>query len=265
MQLSIKHNFPDVQRAIDQIGKQAKFAAAVALTKTAQDVKAQLATEIDRVFDRPTPYTQRSLFMRGASVAKLEAMVWLKDESTGGGTPATKYLLPQIEGGRRGLKGFEARLVRQGIMAPTERAVPGAGAVIDRYGNMSRGQIVKILSQLGNRAFSGDYSVATNSKRSRAKRAQEAYFVSTGAGGTITIVNGEMRKGNGRTGHLARGIWVRRNFGAWGSAIKPVLLFVRSVSYRRLFKFADVAVKTANRNFPGHFDQQLARALATAR
>ena len=264
MLISVKSNFPEVQRHIDLVGKQARFAAAVALTKTARDVKAALVEEMARTFDRPTAYTLRSLFMRGATKDRLKAEVWVKDDRAGSGTPATRYLLPQIEGGNRGLKGFERRLVSQGVMRDNERAVPAAGAKIDAYGNMSRGQIVQILSQIGNRAFHGDYSTATNSKRSRAKRSQVAYFVSTGAGGTISIEGGEMRKSNGRTGHLPRGIWMRRSFG-FGSAVRPVLLFVNNATYQRRFRFFEVADRTAQANFPAHFEREFANALRTAR
>lgn len=260
MELTIQTNFPHIQRVIDNIGKQARYATAGALTRTAQDVRAGLRREMQAVFDRPTAYTLRSLYLERATKANLEARVWLKDDY---GTSA-HYLMPQIEGGTRPQKRFEKRLVQLGAMRPGDRAVPGNGMPRDAYGNLSRGLIVKILSQVGSRGFHGDYSVASNSRRSKAKRATEAYFVSTGPGGTLSYVGGEPVLTNGRTHNLARGVWVRRKF-AVGSAIRPVLLFVDRAHYKPRFKFFEVAEKIVRSRFEGHFEAEMRRALQTAK
>ena len=153
--------------------------------------------------------------------------------------------------------------IRTGVMRGDEVAVPGLGAIIDGYGNMSRGQIVKILSQL--RAFSaaGFDANATNSRRSKAKRAREAYFVSTGVG-THPFGGHSWSKGK-QTQHLPRGIWVRLAFGATETAVQPVLLFVKRASYSARLRFHEVAEETVTRVFAGHFDRAFANALRTAR
>ncbi len=221
-----------------------------------RDVKAGEEKEIVSVFDRPTTWTKRSVFLQPATKQKLEARVWLKD-----GKSLEHYLLPQIEGGSRPLKRFEQRLIRAGHMGATERAVPGSGASLDSYGNISRGQIVKILSQLQTAAVAGDFSNATNSKRSKAKRMKEQYFV---AGVGSRMGKGAWKNGN-KSQHLAKGIWVRRNFGAWGTSVKPVLLFVDRVSYSRRFKFFEVADAIVSSRFPVHFEGSFQEAMRTAR
>lgn len=262
MQISINTNFPEVQRALDRAAKQVPFAIAKALTKTAQDVRAAQKAEIAKVFDRPTAYTLNSVYIRPATKQRLEAEVWLKGDGSQEGGSRRHYLGPQISGGNRPLKKFEQRLARAGYMTASERAVPGAGAVLDSYGNMSRGQIVKILSQLQTAAVVGDYSNASNSKRSTAKRAKEQYFVSRGPGSWTG--KGAWKNGL-KSQHLPRGVWVRRSFGALGTAIKPVLLFVNSASYRPRYKFFDLAHKVIDQKFEVNFDTSFEEAMKTAR
>lgn len=261
MQIKISTNFPEVRKALDRAAKQVLFALAKALTATARSVKAAQGKEMRKVFDRPTAYTQNSLFIKRATKKELQAEVWFK----GDGPDDVKerhYISPNIFGGNRPLKRFEQRLVRVGIMQPSERAVPGAGAVLDSYGNMSRGQIIKILSQLQTAAVLGDFSNATNSKRSKAKRAKEAYFVSRGPGSWTG--RGAWKNGN-KSQHLPRGVWVRRSFGALGTAVKPVLLFVNGANYRPQYKFFELGSRVIAEQFPPHFNAAFEEALKTAR
>lgn len=249
MKIDVRTNFPEVQRALaSAFDNQVPFALARALTRTAQDVREAQRKALASVFDRPTPYTLNSLYIRPATKQRLEALVWVKDQAG----QATHPLTAQIEGGDRGLKRFEFRLVRAGLMRPNERAVPGAGAQLDRFGNMSRGQIVKILSQLKTAAVVGDFSDATNSRRSRAKRATEAYFVSRGRG---TWVGGGAWKNGEKSQHLPRGVWVRRSFGALGTAVKPVLIFVDQTTYKQRFKFFEIARQVIDRRFASNFTE----------
>lgn len=257
LKINITTEFPELAAAIGKARNQVPFALARALTKTGQAVRDAQRKEIVRVFDRPTPYTRNSVFLRPATKQRLEAEVWLKD-----GNSKTHFLLPQIEGGSRPLKRFEQRLVMTGYMQPTERAVPGEGARLDAYGNISRGQINQILSQLKTAVVLGDYSNATDSKRSRAKRAKEAYFVSRGPG--TWTGRGAWKNGN-KSQHLPRGVWVRRSFGAWGTAVKPVLLFVPKVSYRSRYEFYRLSRQVVDRDFAQNFRDSWAGAMATAR
>lgn len=257
MKIDVRTNFPEVQRALSRAADQVPFALARALTRTAQDVREAQRKTLAGVFDRPTPYTLNSLYVRPATKQRLEALVWVKDRAGSSSHP----IMPQIDGGDRGLKRFEFRLVRAGFMRANERAVPGAGAVLDRYGNMSRGQIIKILSQLKTAAVVGDTSDASDSRRSRAKRAKEAYFVSRGQG---TWFGGGAWKNGEKSQHLPRGVWLRRSFGPLGTAIKPVLIFVDQVTYRQRFKFFEIAETVIDRRFASNFNESFEAALASS-
>lgn len=258
MRLDVRTNFTGIDTALNVAQRQVPFALARALTLTGRDVVNAERNEMSSVFDRPTPYTLNAFFLRPATKDSLQAEVGRKDSAG-----HRHYLPVQIQGGERPLKGFERMLVAQGLMRANERAVPALGAIMDSYGNMSRGQLVKILSQLRAFTAAGFDANATNSKRSRAKRAREAYFVSLGPGkasfGGHSWSKGRMLQ------HLPRGIWVRLAFGARETAVQPVLLFVPRVTYRARLRFDDVARETVQRVFPRHFDESFAAALRTAR
>lgn len=246
--IKVQHNFPEVGRWLTSASKQPRYAAAVALTRTAQDVKSAEKQEIGKVFDRPTRYTLNSLFLSPATKAKLEAMVWLKDDRAGSGTPATRYLLPHIEGGSRGTKGFERALQRQGLMPAGHFAVPASGVKLDAYGNVSKGTLNRILSQLRVQVTAGFESRATGSARSkRTIRKQGVEYFS------IVKPNGKLKPG----------IYARYKF-ALGSAVKPVFLFVSGVRYAVRFRFFEIADQVVATAFPRHFEAEFSKALRTA-
>ena len=130
--------------------KQLPFAYSLAVNRTAKLVKQAEIDKMRAVFDRPTPYTLNSLYVKPGTKANPSAYVWLKYD-TFKGTPAEKYLLPQIDGGSRSHKRFERALQGVGAMPTGYYCIPGKFAQMDNYGNWSRGQIIKILSYF--RAF----------------------------------------------------------------------------------------------------------------
>lgn len=249
MRIDIRTNFPQVQRYIKSVGKQARYATAVALTGTAQDVRVEEKKEIARGFDRPTPYTMNALYLRAANVVELTAEVWLKDDRAGSGTPATRYLLPHIEGGKRGLKGFEVALQAHGLMPRGTYAVPASGVRLDAYGNVSKGTLVRILSQLRVQMTVGYESRATGSAASRRNVRKQGveYFALTA-----------------QHGKLLPGIYGRFTF-AHGSAVKPMFLYVTHATYKKRFKFFEVAERVTRESFPRRFEVAFAQALRTAR
>jgi hypothetical protein len=249
MRLNVASNATDVAQRISELGKQGRFAAALALTRTAQDVQPAIKQEMRRAFDRPTDYTLNSTFLKRATKDNLEARVWLKDNATGKGTPADRYLSPDIFGGERRQKGMERALQSVRMMPSGYVAVPAAGAQMDVNGNVKRSQIVQILSQLRAQRGAGFESRASGSARSQRSIARQGvtYFAL-------------VRPARG----LQPGIYLKRKF-AQGSAIRPVFLFVPRATYRPIFKFFQVGESIARTRFPAHFDEAIAKAIATAR
>ena len=249
MRVNIQTNFPDVAQRLRQLGRQAPFVAAVSLTRTVKDVQRAEKAEMPRAFDRPTSYTLNGTFIKPATKQKLEARIWVKDNPSGKGTPADRFLLPQIDGGMRGQKGMERLLQRSGLMAAGSFAVPAAGAQLDGNGNVKRSQIVQILSQLKLQRGAGFESRATGSARSNRAIARQSvtYFALA-------------QKHRG----LEPGIYLKRQFGH-GSAVRPVFIFVSSVQYRARFRFHEVGETVAQQRFPVHFDEAWTKVVTQAR
>ena len=248
IRIGLRIDSDQIKRILDGVAKdQVPFATAKALTGTAQLVKKALITEMSSAFDRPTPYTLRSLFLSPAKKTKLEARVWLKDDA-GKGTPATKYLLPQIEGGGRRHKRFERALAAVGLLPQGMYVMPGEAAKLDAYGNMARGQVVQILSALkAAETYSGHTANRTERSAKRKGRRLAEYFV-----------------GKPSNAGMPTGIWQRFGF-AYGSAVKPVAIFTRQPQYRVRYKFYDIAEQVIRDEFPLQFREAAATAMATAR
>lgn len=210
-------------------------ALATALTRTGQEIREAVKAEMRTAFDRPTAYTMNSLFLRPATAQRLQAEVYFKDDSAGSGTPATKYLLPQVEGGSRRAKGFEVALRTVGVLPAGWFVVPGAGARLDAYGNVSRGQIIQVLSQLRITLLAG-------STRNLSFDAKKQIAAQRNAGGRFFVIK------PGAKG-AAPGVY-QREFS--GKNITPVFIFVRKAAYRTRLDFERITRATAAAKLPGH-------------
>lgn len=230
---------------------QVPFAASRGLNRIADKIKEAEVREIVDVFDRPTPYTQqRAIRVQYSSKADLTAVVMVSQDMDKG-IPPSKYLAPQISGGTRPLKRFERALQAVGALPAGWRAVPGAAAKIDAFGNMDRGQIQQILSFFKAFPEAGYKANMTDKRRQRLARGTKtklgfSYFV-------------------GRPGdRLPLGVWQRVQF-ARGSAIRPILIFVPSAVYSAIFDFGYVAQNAVDKNFAGEFVRAFDEAMRTAR
>jgi hypothetical protein len=249
MRLTMNSNLADVGVRVRSIGKQAVFAASVALTRAAKDAQAAIIAEMRDSFIGPTAYALGGTVVKGANKNNLEARVWVKDNPFGKGTPADRFLSPQIYGGKRGQKGMEKLLVANAMMPAGWFAVPAVGAQLDANGNVKRSQIVQILSQLQIQRTGGFQSRATGSARSARTIARQ---------GVTYFALPKAERG------LKPGIYLKRKF-ALGTAIRPVFIFVPSTQYRQRLKFFEVGHETAERRFRYHFDIELAKAMSSAR
>jgi hypothetical protein len=95
-----------------------------------------------QVFDRPTPYTLYSTYVIPATKDRLESFVQLKD-SAAEGTPAIKFLDPEVFGGERNPKRGEKALQQLGALTSGSFIVPSAGLKLGQYGNISAGTMTK--------------------------------------------------------------------------------------------------------------------------
>lgn len=232
MQIDIRSNVKDVSRWLtDAQRKQLPFATMLAMTKTAQDVKVAELSVMKQVFDRPTPYTLNALRVVPATRGKMIASVEFK-EFAGKGTPAKRFLNPEVHGGGRSHKSHERQLAV--YMQGYNYAVPATAMSRDSYGNVKGAVFRRILSQL--KVSSDPMQNATGSARSRKSRKSSQFFV----------------KG--------RIVFERK-----GKTIKPALIFTRAPAYRKRFPFYETGARVVAERFNVNFEIAFQRAMATSR
>ena len=210
--------------------RQYQFALARALTATARHGQAAARRGMENSFDRPTRFTLNSTFVRPARRDTPVAEVAFRDFA-GKGTPAFRYLRPQIHGGQRSLKRFERALQAVGALPSGMMTAPGWGVRRNRAGNVSQGQIVQILSAL-----------RASPDPTQNSRGPGAYFV--------------VRDGSGVPIALAQ----RR-----GRRVRTVLHIIAPPTYSRRFDFYGIVIREARQRFGAEMSRALAHALATAR
>jgi len=246
MVISVHVDMSGVNRlaaVLDAKQKQVAFAAAKTLTQVAKDkLQPAIYAEMRKKFDRPTPFTMKGLRVKPATKQDLTAMVYLKDAIIGGKNPnSLDYIIGQeFTGGPRNRKGIERLLEQAGLISANEYVAPGAGATLDQYGNMSRGQLNQIVSQI--RIGLDPYSWKSNSARSRrnVKRSGQLFW--------------------SRGGHLARGVWMRD-----GATVKPILMVIKRPNYRQRIDLKAIADRVVAQEFNPLFVRNLDDALRTAR
>ena len=250
-----------------------KVAAVAALNDAAYAGAQAVKVEINRVFDRPTPFIQKSAVyfkaglagkrvrvpgafdIRGVGLSnplkadRLEAVIDLSGEGNKQGVTPSMVLAAQISGGLRKHKRHEIALQRAGILPPGMAIVPGPGAAKDQYGNISAGQIVQIMSwfkSFGEQGYKANSTAKTRARLAKDKR-----------NGTKGFEYFALQK---KQGKLSPGIYQRFTF-ASGSAIKPIMYFVRMPAYKRRLDFYGiankVAVDTFNKAYPMYLDKLL--------
>lgn len=243
-----------------------KAAAATALTRTAVEVRNATQAALRTSLDRPTPYTVRQLRYTAAKADRLVAAVGFNiapiqdvygnvvsyQDLGSGETPAGRYLTPQTDGGKRGIKRFERALQAVGLLPAGWQAVPGSRAKMDSYGNMSVGEIRQILSWFD----AAELVAGTRQNMRAAGRDKRRKGTRTKAGWEYFAVRPGSIKGG-----LKPGIY-RRTKMAMGARIDPVVMFVRGASYRPRFPFYEIAQTVGNATLPREMERAIAESVA---
>lgn len=248
--------------------RQLPFAMRQAVNQTAFGIRQAWQREAGRVFDRPTRMTINAVQYRKAGAVgggrdvmggvahhptrTAAAEVYIRDEAHKG-TPPSKYLLPQVEGGARRHKGMERLLQAKGILPAGMFAVPGRGAQLDQHGNVRSGQVRQILSQLGAGMEAGYVSNESEALRGRRVRRQKK----RGGGGRYFALSS-------RRGRLLPGLYERIVTG-FGSAVRSIFIFTRAPQYQPRYDIYDLARREWNKLMPFHFNRELRKAVETAK
>jgi hypothetical protein len=208
--------------------KQVKYAAAVALTRTAGKVRDAMPAVMERELDRPTSFTKRGMFVKPARRDNLTAVVGFMDRQSG-------YLKYQIAGGTR---------------MPGSRGIKLPGNItLNSFGNIPKG----VIDQLKKSAQDGTLGRGI-AKRLGVNRRKGAAPIELFLG-----------KPTGRGWEKApMGIW-RRVPGSPGKLI-PVIVFEDTPArYRPRFRFEQHAIEVVRREWDAQFAAAFAEAMRTAR
>ena len=231
MLIKIDHNIDVVMAKLSGQQRQVSYAAAVALTRTAAAIKAAMPAELDRVFDRPTSFTKRGIYLRAARRDSLTAEVGFM-------TRQASYLRLQVTGGTR---------------QPTARGIRLPGNIeLNAFGNIPRGLTDKLKAAakdgtLGN-AVMRRLGVAAKDRRKGAAPLSLFYGKPAGSRWDKAPV-GIYRRVPGKPGKLI-----------------PVILFEDTPArYTKRFDLERFAKPIVDRELQAQFDRALRDALATAR
>lgn len=209
------------------------FVAITAVNMTLKQVKADIRDEMTRVFDKPVPFTLNSLQTYPFATKEDPTAVLRFRDFAGKGTPAKKYLQPEIYGGGRGYKSFEKALSSAGILPQGMYAVPAEaggpankGAPLDQYGNIRGAYLNRMLSYLrANRDATQNRNNDRKGKRG-SRRGMLQWYAVTEEGG-----------------RLPTGIYERQ-----AGVMHMVIKFTRAPAYEVKLDFHKVAQASAEKH-----------------
>lgn len=123
----VRSNARAFERSLnDTARRQLPFALAKGLTATAKRVQKAEPARLERVLDRPTPFTKRGAAVRPARKRQLTASVFYKDRQA-------DYLETLEEGGERRPRG-------RALLVPVN-------VKLNRYGNLTRNKVQRLLAR----------------------------------------------------------------------------------------------------------------------
>lgn len=282
----LKAQMNDLQR------EQVPYAASLALTGVAGHAQSATVEQIRSKLHMPTRYTLDALFIKPATKARLESMVFVKDgkgarryvdsrfpslgaQFVAEGLNAQKTIGHLFSGGSREWKGVELRFKERGILPRGMAMVPGAGCPLDANGNIAKDFLMQLLAYFeafrdpkqnmgaGRRAeYLGQKTKYAQFKTPGATINGIEYFVSRGPGQWFG--GGSWKRG--RSQHLAAGVWQRVRHGSGGrSFVRPVLMFVRQPSgYRRYFDLEQIAQAALAQHWQAEWERGFEIAMRTA-
>jgi hypothetical protein len=234
MKIKVLHNLPQLKAAIDRVGKQARFAMAVALTRTAKDVQSAVPAELERDLDRPTDFTKRGLFITPARRDSLVAVVGFKDRQA-------KYMALQIAGG---------------VYRPGEAGIRLPGdIVLNSFGNIPRGVIKRLKAAAAQGTLGPAIAKRINANGNRRK----------GAAPVQLFVGKPQGKG---WESAPMGIWRRvppATPGGQGKLVPVIVFEDKPVTYRKRFDFDALGRRIVAQRFQTHFTAEFQKAIRTAR
>lgn len=137
--ISVQHDLHKIKAEMSRVQKeQIPFAASLAINAVARKAQATMPGVLERLLDKPKPFTTKSgFFATYSKKTNLQATVGLKDVQAA-------YLAPLLAGGPRKTKPAEQRFMGRFF-------VPAPGVPIDSFGNVTKANLVAILKAAADR------------------------------------------------------------------------------------------------------------------
>ena len=228
---------------------QIPFASSLALNNLAKEVRDNYRAEMKQRFRNPVPFTLNGMYIKASSKSNLYVEVGLKEFATKG-NPTSKYLLPQIQGGKPYLTRFQKALRIKGILAPGEIAIPTQSDYLKRnqYGNVMPSQYTEILYSLQAFRDSSAFTYRRQAKRVRAARQYKAR--------TTAAFNSSRNR-------YFPGIYLEDEMAR--QEIDSALFWItRQSNLPQKFPYIPIGAAFAQKNWNKAFGQALRKAIATA-
>lgn len=244
-----------VKKLLRDMPKTAQRAAEHALDQTAYFIYREETEEIVRVFDKPTPYTRRSLKYTKTKNHNMLTSVWFKEPDR----MTDHYLVPQVEGTERKYKGFERAMNKN-------KFIPSRHLKLDAYGNVSVGLFRQILGVLGRAERTAGYqaNLTAKSHKRNIKQRDFVYLPSGSRKGALPpgIYQRVSQKGKGYNSAAFRRS--QGNFGTYqrgktmgkisqiirARGLRPIMLIGRQHARTKpRLKFYAIAVKVYGAKF----------------
>ena len=228
---------------------QIPFASSLALNNLAKDVRDNYRAEMKQRFRNPVPFTLNGMYIKASSKTNLYVEVGLKEFATKG-NPTSKYLLPQIQGGRAYATRFQKALQHKGLIADNEIAIPTQSDYLRRnqYGNVMPSQYTEILYSL--QAFR-DSSAFTYRREAKRVRAARQYKIRTTAAF------------NSSRDRYFPGIYLDDDM-ARQETDSALFWITRKRNLPQKFPYIPIGAAFAQKNWNKAFGQALRKAIATA-
>ena len=217
-----------MRKIVNQFPNQVRRAGEISLDRTAFEVRDAIKKLMGQVFDNPTRYTLNSLRVQRTKSHNMMAAVFFKEPDRMG----KHYLVPQVDGGARRLKGFERALGDMPFMPSKHHPR------LNRHGNLPYGWIVNVLSVLGRAEHvAGFSSNITAGSKKRNRKPRDYVHILEGRGQGV----GRSRGGGSSGRALPPGVYKRTQTGVgFGHKTKKTLPFGEYQKGRRRGRFASV-------------------------
>ncbi len=231
--------------------RQLPFVTALGITKVGQAVQKHFKDQLPKVFDRPTDFTVRGVFLETATKSRPVATVFFPDSAENRGRDQREYIRPGAQGtSARSQKKTENLLTRMGVLPAGWITVPGSffkNGRLDQYGNISGAYYKQIISGLRLKNTKGQAKpVSAASQRRADKMGVDAEFFAVSTGTNKLGKNG---------GWLPSGVY--RRTGPGGRKLQQYLIFVRRASYKARFDVQKQAQTAINASANAAFAEAL--------